>query len=384
MNGGAVFLIDDEATVRGTFEAMLAVDGHSFSTAASGQEALAKLPESVPDVILLDVMMPAMDGYEVCRRIKADARLRHVPVILVTVLDTKDDLVKGLDAGADEFLSKPVGAVELRARVRSMMRIKRQHDRLRAMVRMRDDLASMLVHDMRAPLNVVLLHTSSLSRAESPEPAEVRRHAEAIAGQTERANAFLNDMLTLAKLEAGKLVPSRAAVDLNPLLRSVESDHREVAESRTVALRFDLPDRSRAFMLDPTLIRRVLDNLLSNAIKFSPPGGEVRVVAAYGGGSTAAIPALRIEVQDHGPGIPDGDKERVFDKFEVVGQRRRGVAQLGLGLSFARLAVEAHGGRLSVRDNTPAGSIFVLEIEKPGGSPESGNSSHPITVPPSR
>ena len=357
-----VFLIDDEPSVRETFQTILAADGYAFETAATGAEALERLPQSDPDVILLDVMMPAMDGYEVCRRLKADHRLRHVPVILVTVLDSKDDLVKGLDAGADEFLTKPVSAVELRARVRSMMRIKAQHDRLRATVKMRDDLANMVVHDMRAPINIVLLHSEWLSRSEQCEHAELKRRADAITAQAERANAFLNDMLLLAKLEAGKLVLSRALVDMNSFLRSLEADQRELAQSRGIALAFELPERSRTCMVDPMLLGRVLDNLLSNALKFSPRGSDVHVVAAYADREGTAVRGLRIEVQDHGPGIPDAEKERVFEKFETVAQKRRGLAQVGLGLSFARLAVEAHGGRLYVRDNEPRGSVFVLEI----------------------
>ena len=362
MSQPVVFLIDDEASVRETFQAILAVDGYEFATATNGPEALEKLPRSVPDVILLDVMMPAMDGYEVCRRIKADHRLRHVPVVLVTVLDSKDDLVTGLDAGADEFLSKPVSAVELRARVRSMMRIKVQHDRLRATVKMRDDLANMVVHDMRAPINVVRLHAEWLSRAEQCEPAELKRRADVITAQAERANAFLNDMLLVAKLEAGKLVLSRAIVDMNSFLRSLEADQRELAESRGIALAFDVPERSRSCMLDPMLLGRVLDNLVSNALKFSARGNAVRVVAAYPDKKGTAAAGLRVEVQDHGPGIPDAEKERIFEKFEIVAQNRPGLTQVGLGLSFARLAVEAHGGRLHVRDNQPTGSVFVVEI----------------------
>jgi signal transduction histidine kinase len=357
-----VFIVDDDASVREAFQAILAADNHEVTFAASGAEALAELQKHVPDVILLDVMMPALDGYEVCRRLKADRRLAHVPVVLVTVLESKEDLVRGLDAGADEFLTKPVAAVELRARVRSMLRIKSQHDRLKAALKTRDDLAKMIVHDIRGPLSVMMVHAGRLAKADDLTSAEGPKRAAAILAQGERVSAFLNDMLMLAKLEAGKLILSRAAVDVGELVRTLESEHRVMAESRGLSLSVQRPADARYVMLDPTLFGRVLDNLLSNAVKYSKAGDAVRLVVQYTEKSPARPAGVRIEVQDQGPGIPDPEKTRIFEQFEIIDQRQKGVSQIGLGLSFCRLAVAAHGGRISVIDNQPKGSIFVVEL----------------------
>ena len=125
-----VLVVDDESSARDTLEAFLFREGYDLAFAASGPEALARLDEIEPDIILLDVIMPGMDGIEACQRLKTDKRWRHIPIILVTVLDSKEDLARGLDAGADDFLSKPVNDLELRARVRSMLRIKKQYDKL--------------------------------------------------------------------------------------------------------------------------------------------------------------------------------------------------------------------------------------------------------------
>jgi len=125
-----ILIVDDDPNARDTLEALLIQEGHDLVTASNGQQALDVLNDLAPDAILLDVMMPGMDGFEVCQRIKADERWRHIPVILVTALDSKEDLVRGLDAGADDFVSKPVNGTELRARVRSMLRIKGQYDLL--------------------------------------------------------------------------------------------------------------------------------------------------------------------------------------------------------------------------------------------------------------
>jgi two-component system, sensor histidine kinase and response regulator len=355
-----VLIVDDDESVREAFQAILAPEDHEFAFAASGPDALAQLQRSVPDVILLDVMMPDLDGYEVCRRIKADHRLAHVPVILVTVLESKEDLVRGLDAGADEFLTKPVTAVELRARVRSMLRIKSQHDRIKAALKMREDLANMIVHDMRAPLNVIMVHAEWLARSDGAAVADVRKRADSILTQSGRVNAFFNDMLMLAKLEAGKLVLNRVPVQVSDLVRAAESEHRVVAESKGISLGLELPARDKYVMLDPTLITRVLDNLLSNAIKYSARGDGVRVAVRQAEGGARPV-GVTIEVRDEGRGIPDADKERIFGEFEIAGAHA-GVSQIGLGLAFSRLAVEAHGGTISVSDNQPKGSIFRVEL----------------------
>jgi len=357
-----ILVVDDDEAVREAFRAILAADNHELTFAPGGAEALAQLQTLAPDVILLDVMMPNVDGYEVCRRIKADRRLAHVPVILVTVLETKEDLVRGLDAGADEFLTKPVSAVELRARVRSMLRIKSQHDRLKDTLKMREDLANMIVHDMRAPLNVIMVHADWLARTDNSSSPDGRKRADSILAQSARVNAFLNDMLMLAKLEAGKLVVNRAAIQVSDLARMAEGEHRVVAESKGLSFSLELPASGKYVMLDPVLIARVLDNLLSNAIKYSSRGGSVVIAVRQTEAHGASSAGVRIEVRDEGPGISDADKPRIFDQFEIAGTRRAGVSQIGLGLTFCKLAVEAHGGRISVSDNKPKGSVFVVEL----------------------
>jgi signal transduction histidine kinase len=362
MNAPAkVLIVDDDHSVREAFEAILAPDNHELTFAPDGATALKELQTLIPDVILLDVMMPNLDGYEVCRRIKGDHRLAHVPVVLVTVLETKEDLVKGLDTGADEFLTKPVAAVELRARVRSMIRIKSQHDRLKDALKMREELANMIVHDVRAPLSVIIVHAEWFAKGEGAAP-EVRKRGDSILAQAERVTAFLNDMLLLAKLEAGKLVLNRAPVHVSDLVRSAEVEHRVLAESRGISLALELPERDRYLMLDPTLLARVLDNLLSNAIKYSARGDTVSLCVRHGEGKGGRPAGVRIEVRDQGPGVPDADKARIFGEFEIVRGSRAGVSQIGLGLTFSKLAVEAHGGSISVANNEPRGSIFIVEL----------------------
>jgi two-component system sensor histidine kinase/response regulator len=362
-NPPCVFIVDDEPSARETLEALLLREGYRLAFANSGQQALERLNELSPDAILLDVMMPGMDGFDVCRRLKAGERWRHIPVILVTALDTKDDIVRGLDAGADEFLSKPVSGPELRARVRSMLRTKKQFDELEAAMRLRESLSHMIVHDMRNPLTTILM-TIFAVRGSVVEPRALE-YLDVVEGETRRLEAFMTDLLLMTKMQENRLILKRSPVDLVQMIQTVGEAHRAIAQSRGVSLVTELPPYEfRRVSLDADLFRRVLDNLLSNALKFAPRGSTITLRLEYPQvDAPARRPFARVRVLDEGPGIPAEHRERVFDKFEIVQLKEREVPQVGLGLAFCKLAVEAHGGRIFVEANEPQGSIFTVEIQ---------------------
>jgi two-component system sensor histidine kinase/response regulator len=352
-------IVDDDPGARFTLDALLFREGYDLAFADSGPEVLAHLDELAPDVILLDVMMPGMDGLEVCRRLKADERWRHTPVILVTSLDSKEDLARGLDAGADDFLSKPVNVLELRARVRSMLRIKKRYDELEATLRLREDLANMIVHDMNNSMTSILGFSELLKRgAVAPDVLE---DIEVIWDHARRLKSFLNDMLVLAKVEAGKPILNCSLVDVNQLVLEIEKCYSVIAQARGGDLVVELPEGSRPAPLDANLFQRVLDNLVSNALKFSPAEGTVTLRVEYPGAANES-PRVRVQVLDEGPGIPEEHRQRIFDKFEIVALKKRSLSQIGLGLAFCKMVVEAHGGRIFVDDNEPKGAVFTIEI----------------------
>ena len=358
-----VLIIDDEPIARAGLEALLAGEGYRLEFATNGQEGLAMAAELVPDVILLDIMMPDMDGYEVCRRLRDTPRLRSIPIIIISALSDKESLVRGLDAGGDEFLSKPVTGLELRARVRSMLRIRRQHKELQRLLRWREQFVNMLVHDMRTPLQVIMSY-ADLLLSDAPLETEHREWAELINTNAERLNRLLTEMLIMAKMERGQFALNQNTVELSQLLRNAYQHHRGVAGERTIRLQLEVPEQPVYGWVDANLFVRVLDNLLSNALKFSPPDSEVtlRLLPV-----TAQSQCLHIQIADQGPGIPEEDRERIFNPFEIVALRQKGLPQIGLGLPFCKLAVEAHKGRLWVEPNQPRGSIFVIELEAHAG-----------------
>ena len=360
-----ILIVDDELTARDTLEMLLFKDGYNLTFAASGPEALAQLETTLPDVILLDVMMSDMDGFEVCRRLKTAVHTRHIPIILVTALDDKAGLVSGFEAGADDFLHKPVNGLELRARVRSMLRIKQQYDALQATLRLREDLAAMIIHDMRGPLTTILGLTQLLE--DSLDDPAALTDIQSIQEEAVRLNAFSDDMLMLAKMNVGKLILNRTPTDVGQVIAKVERSHAVVAQSKQITLRMNLPEQIPSPVnLDKNLFQRVLDNLISNALKFTPAGSMVEVKLEYLQPSCSKSEKdqrqLSLKVIDEGPGIPVNFRDRIFDQFEIIAMKRASLPQIGLGLAFCKMVVEAHGGCISVEDNEPTGAIFWLEI----------------------
>ncbi len=358
-----VLIVDDEPITLEILAGHLSREGYEIAFATSGNDALNKLDTVKPDVILLDIMMPDLDGYEVCQRVKANKQWQHIPIILVTALSSKQDLARGLEAGADDFIHKPVHTLELRARVRSLLRVKKQYDALQATLSLREDMAHMIVHDMRTPLNVIAGYCDWMLTRETTLPENVE-DLKKISFQTQHLNGFLNDLLILAKMEADQLILNRQMVNIDGIIETIKESHSVTAISKKVDLNIDFPESSQQVSLDASLFQRALDNLISNALKFSPDSATVTIQVEYPGktNKNSSPYTLCIKVIDQGPGVAQKYRDRVFEKFEVAPVQQADLSQIGLGLTFCKMVVEAHNGYISVEDNQPTGSIFKVEI----------------------
>ncbi len=377
----SVLIVDDEPNGFDVIEAHLYREDYDLAYLSSGIEALSHLDTINPDVILLDVMMPKMDGIEVCRQIKSNPQRKHIPIIMVTALNSKEDLARAFEAGADDFLTKPVSGIELRARVRSMLRIKQQYDALQAVLDLRQDLSNMIVHDLRNPLTKIIAGGSLLLESELDE--EDIKGIQLILSAGRQLNSMVNDLLILTKMESGKMVLNLVEVDLNELLTTALSEFSGVAASKQINLKIQLSEPSNFIYIDANLVRRVIDNLLSNALKFSGRHSTIILQTTYlepitfeeSQQTSACInsdednPTTFIKVKkqavirliDEGPGISEDLKQRIFDKYEV-GNVMSGFSQLGLGLAFCKMVVEAHNGTIFVEANKPQGSIFTVVL----------------------
>jgi signal transduction histidine kinase len=246
-----------------------------------------------------------------------------------------------------------------------MLRIKKQYDELQAALGLKEELVQMMMHDMRTPLSVIRGYSSPFMFEQFSDPREYSDLFTRINTQAQRLETFLNEMLMMAKMESGRLSLNRTLVDMHDLIRQLEQIHRPVADIKDIELAFEIPAKSCQILVDPNLFQRMLDNLISNAIKFSPARGSITVRVQYSADNGESMPAtsvVRFQVLDEGIGIPDKDRERIFNKYEIVALKKEENLQVGLGLAFCRMVVEAHEGRIYVEANEPTGSIFTVEI----------------------
>jgi two-component system sensor histidine kinase/response regulator len=352
-----ILVIDDEPDNFDVIDTLLMKEEYQLNYASSGSKALERIHLIEPDLILLDVMMPEMDGIELCKIIKTDPQWRYIPIIMVTALTAKEDLSTCLAAGADDFVSKPVNKIELQARIRSMLRLKYQHDQLKALIQLREDMVNMIVHDLRNPLTNIMLCTDILQLPNFP-PAEHQPKLEQIQGNVKQLQSMIDSLLFMAKLESGKMKLNLTEVDLHHLCSGVLADFRLLAEQHRIQLVGELPQPGQKFTMDGALFRRVLDNLLANAIKFSPVNTQVSLKVDF-----PTTDEIKIQVIDSGIGVDEKMRTAIFEKYEI-GALIKGLPQTGLGLAFCKQVVDAHGGSLQVEENFPKGAIFIIQLRK--------------------
>ncbi|NJN31060.1 MAG: response regulator [Synechococcales cyanobacterium RM1_1_8] len=350
-----ILVVDDRVENLGVIEALLSREPYQLDYVSSGQAALEYLQFHQPDLVLLDIMMPEMSGFTVCQRLKENPDWQHIPIIAITALRGSEDLEKCLAAGADDFIAKPVDGKELRARIQAMLRIRHQYERLHHLLMLQDDLTHMVVHDLRSPLTSIAMSTSVLDRVVS-EPLQVKQ-VKRILASINRLQCMVDSVLMLGKLKADRMALQLQSLNVGQMIEEAMADFQLFAQQRSILLRAELPEQPLAIMADHLLLRRIVDNLISNAVKFSGRESEVLLKVSYPDPNR-----LRIEVHDQGPGVSWALRERLFQKFEtddVVA----GVKQTGLGLAFCKMAIEAHDGTIAIRDNSPQGSIFMIEID---------------------
>ncbi|BCL33916.1 hybrid sensor histidine kinase/response regulator [Nostoc sp. MS1] len=352
----SVWVVDDEPNGFEVIELLLRREGYHLTYFNSGKDVLSQLSSNLPDVILLDVMMPEIDGIETCRRIKANSQWKPIPIIIVTALDSKEDLARSLAAGADDFLTKPINGVELRARVRSMLRIKQQYDALQASVNLRRDLSKLVVEDIRQPISTVLLGSHLL--LQSNLEAKDKERAEMVHTAGLEIDAIINSLLRLAKMESGKLVLNLVEVDLNELVEVVVENFGAIANSKQIQIITKLPQQGRWLTIDAELFHRLLDNLMSNAIQSSLTHSTITIEVDY---PEESVRKVIIRVIDEGVGINKDLQQSIFTQYES-GSLIRGNSQIGLDLAFCQMVAEAHGGIITIENNQPQGAVVIVEI----------------------
>ena len=378
-----VILVADDvpANVELLFD-QLHVLGFRAIAASDGPSALAMCFEQMPDLCILDVSMPAGDlgiddrstGFEVCRRIKRDSRTARIPVIFVTALNDTSDRIKAIEAGGDDFLTKPHNRLVLGARVRSLLKLKAATDALEESIRkqkelekVRDDLMKMIVHDLKSPLTSIIGAMEMLIDGDFGQLTTDQRSALSDAEmRAEDLLALIEDLLEVARLEETALALHLAPTAPGALLTEIRHEWEVRSQLEGATITVEHSDDAPVIEADHALVKRVFGNLIQNSLTHSSRAVTVALSARRENEGTL------FTVADDGVGIPAEYHDIIFRKFEQVKTPHiPRVRSSGLGLAFCKLVVEAHGGRIWVRSGAekPGSAFhFWLPVHPPATS----------------
>ena len=371
---GLLLVVDDNQTNRDVLSRRLQMQGYAVETVPRGPDALQAVKVKIFDLVLLDIMMPDMDGYEVLRRLKADEATRDLPVIMISAIGDIDSVARCIEMGAEDYLPKPFNPILLKARIGACLEKKRGHDRelrlfaelqenyqrLQQMEKMRDDLTHMIVHDLRTPLSSLMagVQTIPMLGALSPEQQECCDIA--LRGGQSLLH-MINDLLDISKLEAGAPDLEIARLSVPDLVDKSCEQVQAAASQRQIQWAREFAPDLPIFAGDESKLSRTLVNLLGNAIKFSPASAVITIGARQQAGPNGD--ELLMWVKDHGEGIPAEKFDHIFEKFGQVEERKAGRAMsTGLGLALCKMVVEAHQGRIWVESELGQGSTFSLVL----------------------
>jgi signal transduction histidine kinase len=356
-NSDKILVVDDSPDNVFLIKTILEEEGYTVSTAENGASALAQIETSACDLVLLDLMMPGIDGYEVTKRIRQNMALPFIPILLITAHDSPN-VAHGLDLGADDFIRKPVTVDELLARVRSLLRLKHSIDERDEIARQRQDFVSRLTHDLRTPLvaadrMLILFQEGALGNL-SPQMQEV---IEIMARSNSNLLAMVNTLLEVYRFEAGRKTLAFQPVNLSQLLQEVSQELNPLASQKELSVKLNWDEELGKSMVmgDRLELHRLFTNLIGNAVKFTDTGTvTIRMTRA-----TTSDNSITVEIADTGPGIPDEEQATLFERFRQGSHKSSGS---GLGLYLSRRIVEAHQGTIFMNSEVGKGSVFVVTL----------------------
>ena len=421
---GRILVVEDSRTQAEELKLILEFSGHQVEVAENGEAGFQQFTPGRFDLVISDILMPVMNGYDLCRALKSQPATRNVPVILLTSLASPSDILRGLEAGADNYCTKPFDSDALVQRVDLMLanfpvepgaprrepveitafgmtfriesdrgkilrllvsslqdtmatnakleqsrtELEVQNSKLAALNNEKNRFIGMASHDLRNPLGVIMGYSEFLLDPDMQfGEAEKRDMLQTIASTSQFMLRLVEDLLNVAHIESGQLNLEQRPIDVVQLVRANAMLNQVLAQAKrtTISVHADLP--SREVWLDRAKIEQVLNNLVTNAVKYSPPGSTVDVHVGEGGGE------VTISVTDRGPGIPEGERGKLFQPFQRTSVKTTGgESSTGLGLLIARRIVEGHGGRIWVDSEVGRGSTFAFTLPlvtaPPGGA----------------
>ncbi|MBI4831234.1 MAG: hybrid sensor histidine kinase/response regulator [Candidatus Lindowbacteria bacterium] len=381
-----ILIVEDDPTNIELLKAQLGNEGYVIDTVFDGEEALRRVSQTKPDLVLLDIMLPKKSGFEVCKQIKSKDETKSIPVIMVTALNDMESRVKGIAVGADDFLTRPMDRAQLLARVKSMLRIKTLHDelanetlasresseKLERQQRVLKSMSSQLMqashlkyefivnmsHALRTPLNVIIgfsemMQDELVGRLNDKQLKYVNNIHES----GRELQRLITNIVDVFKIDTGKVQLETTEFSLRDAIGTAIEPFRSAALEKKIDITVRVAPEASRIHADPQKLAVILENLLSNAVKFSPRESAVDVKAEK------MEDSIRISVADSGPGLSEDDCKRVFTEFYKVNHPNGSASGgSGLGLTICKKLVLMHGGEIWAESKKGQGSAFIFTL----------------------
>jgi two-component system sensor histidine kinase/response regulator len=342
---------------------ILRKEGYRLAMAGNGRQALEMVPGVQPDLILLDIMMPEMDGFEVCEHLKKDPQTKDIPVIFLTAKTDTADIVKGFELGAVDYVTKPFNGTELASRVRTHLELKFSREALQKLNTTKDKFFSIIAHDLKDPLQILLLASDSLhTRYDSMDETKRKDYIQRFYNNSQQILSLLENLLEWARSQSGNIEIKPERIDIKELTAKSIDLLKGNARKKNITLSLQVKPGIFAFA-DKNMVRTIIQNLVSNGLKFTRPGGQVSI--------DASVPArgdrVDITVTDNGVGISAEDMAGLFridmKKSTPGTDREKGT---GLGLILCKEFVEKNNGSIEVSSEPGKGSCFKITLPAAG------------------
>ncbi len=363
MQPARILVVDDQPANLQIVGAVLGSLGCEIIPAADGATALKRVALRTPDLILLDLLMPGMGGCEVCRQLKENPDWKDIPVIFLSAADDKDLIVRALDSGGVDYITKPFNQAELVSRVRTQLALKAARDRLKQLAEDKDELLGLLAHDLKNHLGGINMSAELMNgQIKRFNDKRLTQLAENMVRSSALAMTFVREFLANSATDHGFTL-KLAAVSFNEIAAATVQQYQEAARRKKIELVSDLPAETVFALADVTALDQVLDNLISNAVKFSPPGRRIFICVRV------ADHRAECSIRDEGPGFSAGDKAKMFRRYGRLSARPTGgEPSTGLGLSIVRKLVRAMNGELLCESNPGQGATFTIRLPRPASA----------------
>jgi signal transduction histidine kinase len=380
-----ILIVDDVQENIHLLGIMLQKRGFTVTACTSGADALDKVGIQLPDLILLDISMPEMDGFEVTRRLKSSAMTRDIPIIFLTAFTDKKRIVEGFELGGVDYITKPYNAPELFARLKTHLELKHTkdlllqrnqelqeaNDQLHQLNMDKDELLGIVAHDLKSPLSAIRGIADALVN-DGNLPDTIRQEfQQTILDTSDRMFSLIAELLNANAIERGGVTFTKRPVSVSETMRKIVHQYSKQAESKSLAFSLIIENAAIAYT-DDFALHQICDNFVSNALKYSPAEKAILIrvsTQAHSANGQAAHQLVRVEVQDQGPGLSEEDQLKLFGKFMRLSARpTAGEHSTGLGLSIVKKLAEAMGAHIGCKSTLGNGATFFLEV--PCATPE--------------